>query len=305
VRRPERALSTGSVPPMALRAARAPPSGVDAVGVVEARGGACSRSDVLHVGVSRRSVDAAVRRGELHRAGRSGLAVPGAPTALVAAAGSRSALACVSALAAEQLPLLVSPAVAHLASSRHRSAPGRVWHRIARPAGLAVPLVAALAQAARCRPAAEVLAAVDAAFRSGRVDRDDLAGQLRTHESGHLRWALRHADPRSESVLESALRAVLIGGGVSGVEPQAVLEGVGRVDLLVDGWLVLEADGHAFHSDRSDYRTDRRRGVAATVAGYVTLRFSFEDVVADPAGVLRAVRATLARRYGRGFRTAC
>jgi len=305
VRRPARPLSTASVPPMASRAARAARSGMHPVAFVEARGGACRCSDLLDAGVSRRSVAAAVRRGDLHRAGRSGLAVPGAPKALVAAVASRSALACVSALAAEQLPLLVSPGVAHLASSRHRSAPGRVWHRIASPVGLAVPLVAALAQAARCRPAAEVLAAVDAAFRSGRVIRDDLAGQLRTHESGHLRWALRHADPRSESVLESALRAVLIGGGVSGVEPQAVLEGVGRVALLVDGWLVLEADGHAFHSDRSDYRTDRRRGVAATVAGYVTLRFSFEDVVADPAGVLRAVQGTLARRHRSGFRTAC
>ncbi len=278
---------------------------MDPVRLVVERGGACQRSDVLNAGATRRALDAAITRGDLVRAGRSGLTRPGAPRALVAAVGHRAVLACLSALEFEQSPVLLVPDVPHLASSRHRTGPGRVWHRLPRSSAgaLAVPLATAVAQVARCRPAPEVLAAVDAVLRSGRLTREEVAAELHAHEVGLLRWALRHADPRSESVLESALRAVLLTGGVGGLELQAPLHGIGRVDLLVDGWLVLEADGYRFHSGRSDYRTDRRRTVAATVAGYVTLRFSWEEIVLRPDEVLHAVRATLDRRRAGAFRT--
>lgn len=66
------------------------------------------------------------------------------------------------------------------------------------------------------------------------------------------------------------------------MEAQGGLRGVGRVDLLVDGWLVVETDGFTFHADRASYREDRCRDAALSHSGYVWLRFTYEDVVGHP-----------------------
>jgi very-short-patch-repair endonuclease len=57
---------------------------------------------------------------------------------------------------------------------------------------------------------------------------------------------------------------------------------------------VVETDGFAFHADRTTYRADRRRGNALVLAGWRVLRFSWEDVVHSPDGVVADVRAALA-----------
>lgn len=75
---------------------------------------------------------------------------------------------------------------------------------------------------------------------------------------------------------------------------QVFIRGVGRVDLLVDGWLVIEADGYEFHRSRADYRNDRRRGNALAARGYALLRFSYEDAVHHPGYVAGTVREVLA-----------
>lgn len=277
----------------------------DPVEVVVRAGGACRSDVLLAAGATRRHVTAAIGRRELLSVGPGAVAVPGASRDLVAAVSRRGALTCVSAVRFDGLPVLTPPDMPHLLSPRHRDGPGAVWHRGSRAAARVVGLAEAVAEVARCRAPGEALAVADAALRSGRVEPADLAGQLRTRERGHLRWVVRHADPRAESVLESALRALLIRGGVTGLDLQVPLAGVGRVDLLLGGWLVLEADGFADHgATRSDYREDRRRDAAAVAAGFVTLRFSWEAVLFDPDRVLASVRAAVSRR-GRGtFRTA-
>ena len=58
---------------------------------------------------------------------------------------------------------------------------------------------------------------------------------------------------------------------------------------------MVETDGFAFHSDRRQYRDDRRRTNALTVAGWTVLRFTWEDVLAYPQYVIDSVRAALAR----------
>ncbi len=47
---------------------------------------------------------------------------------------------------------------------------------------------------------------------------------------------------------------------------------------LVNGWLILEADGFAFHSNREHYRRDRKRGNGAAERRLVQLRFTWEDL---------------------------
>ena len=109
-------------------------------------------------------------------------------------------------------------------------------------------------------------------------------------------------DGRSESVLESLLRVLLVTHGLTPPELQWVVRGrrgqrVGRVDMC---WpllqLVVEADGFEFHSSRGPYRRDRRRGNALTVAGWGYLRFSWEDVVHYPSYVIETIREALLDR---------
>lgn len=83
------------------------------------------------------------------------------------------------------------------------------------------------------------------------------------------------------------------------METQVWIEGAGPVDILVDGWLILEGDGFAFHSNREHYRRDRSRGNVATEQALVTLRFTWEDLQFRPIAVLgQIVRTIEAHRPG-------
>ncbi len=110
------------------------------------------------------------------------------------------------------------------------------------------------------------------------------------------------ADPRCGSVLESLCRLLLIQAGLAPEVTQLLVRSrdggrIGRVDFAwPSARLVVEVDGFAFHADRESYREDRRRSNALQRAGWVVLRFSWEDVVHTPQLVVAAVREVLSHR---------
>lgn len=167
-------------------------------------------------------------------------------------------------------------------------------------------VVRTLFDLARARPMAHAVASADSALRRGKVTKPELFAALARLTPGPGKKAVRSmielCDARSESVLESLLRILLVRHGLTAPELQWVVRSrkgawIGRVDLCwPDVWLVVEADGFEFHSARGEYRRDRRRGNALTVAGWGYLRFSWEDVVHDPAYVVATVRAALLDR---------
>ncbi len=63
----------------------------------------------------------------------------------------------------------------------------------------------------------------------------------------------------------------------------------------MDGWLVVERDGFAYHADRSSYRRDRQRDAALSRHGYVWLRFTDEDVVGAPERMVATALETWSR----------
>jgi very-short-patch-repair endonuclease len=156
---------------------------------------------------------------------------------------------------------------------------------------LVAPLAAALATALRCLSLVNAVVLVDAAINRRLVSASTLAARLRGPGSVAARIALAAVDGRAESMLETVLRLGLRRAGLP-VTPQAWVAGVGRVDFLIGGWLVVEVDGYAFHSSRNDYREDRRRGNALSADGYVLLRFSYEDVMFRLDEVVAQVLAT-------------
>lgn len=272
---------------------------------VRTAGGASSRARLISAGVGRRDLERAVRDRLLDRVGY-GYSLPDCPVERRTAAGAGAAPACVSALRVHGVAVPGPREPVHLMVASARPVGGAVVHRGNRgtASGVAEGPLAATLRALRCLDRHASLAMVDSVIRSGLVGLDELGVAVGVRPGSVVRWVLQHADPRAESVLESLLRALLIDARIGGIDLQVDVAGVGRVDMVIDGWLVVEADGFASHSDREHYRNDRRRLDAQLRSGLVTLWFSFEDVVGAPAHVVATVRDVLERRRRRAFRLA-
>ncbi|WP_165759527.1 DUF559 domain-containing protein [Rathayibacter oskolensis] len=70
---------------------------------------------------------------------------------------------------------------------------------------------------------------------------------------------------------------------------------MGRVDLLIDDWLVIELDGRRWQGTADAFTRDRRRDAAAVLRGYTVLRFGYAAVVHDWSRTSATILATLAR----------
>ena len=89
-------------------------------------------------------------------------------------------------------------------------------------------------------------------------------------------------------------------------DAQVFLPGIGRVDFLLAGFLIVEIDGFAFHSQRADMLRDRDRNNTSTVKGFAVLRYMPEHIWFNPDHVLGEIRAVLAARsIGQGTSNAC
>jgi very-short-patch-repair endonuclease len=70
-----------------------------------------------------------------------------------------------------------------------------------------------------------------------------------------------------------------------------------RIDLAYpDCLLAIEVDGKAWHFNAPQRAADIRRDAALAAAGWLTLRFTYEQIATDPSWVVTCVREALARR---------
>lgn len=268
-------------------------------------GGVASWARLRALGVTPYAVRRAKESGAVCRLRRGVHALRGADPRLVTAARLGGVLCCTTAAAMHELPVLV-PVAVHVTVPRawgHTLGAGVGVHRRSladdEHDGLCTGLLRTTLDCARELPFQAAVAVCDAALHKGL-----LPSRLRSCAavalgpgSRALRRVVAAADGRAESPIETLLRLLAL--PLAAVEPQVVIDRVGRVDLLLDGWLVLEADGFAFHSDRQSYRNDRRRANALVRAGYEVLRFSYEDIVEHPDHV----RATIVDVLRRGPRS--
>jgi hypothetical protein len=90
-----------------------------------------------------------------------------------------------------------------------------------------------------------------------------------------------YVPPASE--LEALLHEVLCRGGHPPPDwqpPHPAGPAVGRVDAIFESCkLIVEVDGRRWHSQVEQMEADRHRDIAATLAGYHTMRFMWGDVV--------------------------
>jgi very-short-patch-repair endonuclease len=131
------------------------------------------------------------------------------------------------------------------------------------------------------------------AIRLHGVPLELLKGELPGKRSGPVRTALQLLDLRAESIVEVDAQHLFKTNGI-GYDAQVYLPGIGRVDFLLDGFLIVEVDGFAFHSNRDALRRDVRRNNASTLNGLAVLRYMPEHIWFEPARVLDEIRTSWA-----------
>lgn len=236
-----------------------------------------SRSQLREVH-SRRGIDSLVSDGRLVQAGQW-LVTPDEPDAVVLALRAGCRPTCATAARYHGLWTPRSSRIHVYRPRTPRLVGGLLAHgwedRWVEDDPVASPHLL-LRHALRCLPPVEVGILADSAVHLGTVHEADVAA-LRREAPRQVARVLARVDGRAESGTESRVRLFFALKGVQ-VEPQVVIDGVGRVDLRVGRSWIIECDSREHHTDRVAYTRDRRRDTGARLLGYLTTRLTHADV---------------------------
>ncbi|WP_424466736.1 type IV toxin-antitoxin system AbiEi family antitoxin domain-containing protein [Pseudoclavibacter helvolus] len=287
---------------------------------IQAVGGVFSRAEWHAAGLTEAELRRAVREGQVSRVCR-GWYEHGASNLDASRAVSAGArLTCASAL-----PLHgawdLRPAHPHVRvgfgarghTERRRegaagfgaSARGLLLHRA--PRHLDAPLgrsavddvEVALRMAFECLHPRDFAVVGDSLLNRGLVSVDVLES-LASSVSARAARKVAFVDGTGMSGTETRMRLWLRGRGHR-VEAQVFFDSVGFVDLVVDGWLVIECDSREFHGSLAAFMTDRGRDLLLASMGFVVVRLTYEQVMSEWASTEQALVAILARgRRARG-----
>ena len=225
-----------------------------------------ARGDLRAEGMGRQSIEMAVDQGWLVRARRDRYLASTAPPELIRAVRVGGRLTCLTLLRLLHVFVFARGGLhVHMAgnASRMRSPLDRAtpladrgarevvlhWVPLLRSLGAddsCVHVVDALAHAVSCQPARHAVATLDSALNRGFVGEAEIAEIFAALPSKY-RIVRALLDRRAESGTETLMRLMVRAVGAV-YDLQVVIDGVGRVDLLVDGWLVIECDSEEFHS---------------------------------------------------------
>ena len=292
--------------------------------IIDQLGGIATRRQLLARGFTGSQLTAAVRAGVIRRVRQGHYALPDADVERLAAVRLGGRLGCLSATksfglwaGSEECVHVTLPANASRLRTnvplRHRDVavaltPDRFrlpvvlhWRDIPvgrRVAGSAwrVDLVTALADVASCASRRDVRATFESAIHAGRIELSDaqrlLDAVLPPHEVPMVLSAVSGSGAESHFIEELVTQGLKF-------RQQVAFSGVGYVDFLVAGRLVVEVDGYEFHSSKEQFEADRGRDAVLLGRGYPTLRLPARVVLEQPdlaAEMLRnAIRALDAR----------
>ena len=266
--------------------------------ILRSAGGVLLTRDVLTAGATEAGLRQAVRSGDVVRLERGLLAVADADPASVAAGRARGLVTCVSAAPAFSLWRLRPPVQPHYWQSNGRKPAGCVSHRLpltqSPSHGTLAALPDVLLHALLCLPELESLVMVECAYNRGDIDLAFLLRHLPGNRCGKARNVVSKVECGADSLLESLARVLFRDAGIN-TATQVWIDGIGRVDFLLEGFLIVEIDGIAFHLEARQFKKDRRRDNSAILQGLPVLRFFYDDVVHAPDSVLAQVREVLAR----------
>ncbi|MGP6175788.1 DUF559 domain-containing protein [Microbacterium sp. A196] len=250
-------------------------------------------------GVTRHQLAIAVDAGEIRRLRPGTFASPDAHPAEVNAAMHGGALTCSAGLRQHGVWVLAAVGSAHVWVGRR----GRVhpharcscvshFFRGTPPFGLA-EVEDSLVHLYRCEGAESFFASFESAWQL-RLLSKPARDRVRAALPASARWLVDFARPDAGSGLESILRLRLHLIGIA-LECQVQIVGVGRVDFVADGRLIIEVDGRENHDGPLMRHKDLMRDAAASAIGYETLHFDYAQVIHDWPNVERAILGALAR----------
>jgi very-short-patch-repair endonuclease len=280
---------------------------VSAVEVIERLGGVATWS-----ALSRHCRPAEIRRlvrsGDLMLDSRGHYALPQADASLRTAARLSAVLSHRSAAQFHGWAQKSPPTTPELSVAKNRRLTtdqrrGVVIHRALLDSsdidGLATSARRTIADCLRSLPEDEALAIADSVLRAQAESPSSLrvfVSTLKGPGSRQAREVAVAANGLSANPFETELRRLATIAGLD-VRPQVPLyteHFLGRPDLVdVDRRIILEADSFEWHGSRRALVLDARRYNSFVAAGWLVLRFSWEDVMHHPDDVLRVLEAVV------------
>jgi very-short-patch-repair endonuclease len=271
-----------------------------------------TRADLVAQGHTRRSIQSAVRRGTLIHVRRDRYLEPDVPDVLVRAVRVGGRLTCLSLLQLlgvfvlrnGRLHVHVRPTASRLRSPRDKTrrvagARKRVrvhWTPLVEDRGseCVVSIVDALAHAVLCQAPTAAVATIDSALNKGIIMAEDVR---RIFAALPARYGVlaSFVDGSAESGPETLVRLMARRLGCD-IRPQVEFEGIGRVDFVLDGWLVVECDSREFHSTWEAQVRDRERDLALAALGYCTLRLTASAIMYRSDDVFTALSGLVSSR---------
>ncbi|MBN7793951.1 type IV toxin-antitoxin system AbiEi family antitoxin domain-containing protein [Microbacterium esteraromaticum] len=259
-----------------------------------------SRADLFDQGLGARGITSAVRAGRLFRLRRGHYVTHQVPDDIADAVHTGGRIGCVTLLHLIGVFVLEKPA-AHvhvspqLSRSRHRRPRSATMHwSPCREPGTAhaVSVWDAVRESIRCQAPRAAIATVDSVLHHRLLTREQIVGIFRSLPA-RFQALLPLVDASAESGPETFVRLMLRALGVP-FETQVTLVGVGRVDFVVDGWLIIECDSREFHEGWDQQVEDRARDLMAAQLGYVTIRPIAADIFNRPDRVRAAITDVIA-----------
>lgn len=270
----------------------------DAAHVLRHHGGVCRGVLLQQYGLTRRAIASEVRAGAIMRIRPGVFALPSAAADAVTAAEHGGAVTCLRALRLHGVWALGDDDVLHVwvggKGRRHHGRCVCIDHHFAGRTALGLtPLEDVLVHTWQCAGDEAFFAALESALSLRKISRS-ARDRIRARLPERARWLVELARADAGSGLESLLRLRLHLLGIR-LDCQVEIPTVGRVDFVIAGRLILEADGTENHDDATHRHADRVRDAAASVLGYETLRFDYAQIVHDWPAVEAAVLAAIER----------
>ena len=259
-------------------------------------GGSASLADLLQL-TTRKKVRWAERRGEVVRLARGVYALPNTSAERKAVAALHGVLSHQSAAAHWLMKSIAPPSSIHVtvpSDARPLPRKGTTLHYADLDDEDVTSPLRTVLDCAASLPFREGLAIADSACRLELIDSDQLleaAMRLRGPGSRRVRRVAGHADGRAANPFESALRAIVIEGGITGFQPQLLIPrgyGTGHSgsdkDKYVDlgdpeRLIVLEADSFEHHGTRHALANDCRRYEELLSQGWQVQHLAYEQVM--------------------------
>jgi hypothetical protein len=285
--------------------------------IANRQGGVIARRQLVTLGLSASAIDRRVRSGRLHlvhrgvyAVGHQVLGAVGRRWAAVLACGARAVLSHAAAAAAFDMRRSAAGAidVTVVATGRAKHAGIRLHWRRALPTdevtaldGLPIttPARTLLDLAATGLRDRRLEAAVDSAERRRLLDFADIRELLARYPgrpgTPSLKAVLARYQPGdTRSELEEIVVELCDAHGLPRPVDNCSIEGKVRDFCWPRSRLVVEADSYSWHRSPSALDDDRERDVTLTLAGYRTLRFTWEQVTRRRSYVATAILRSVA-----------